>query len=177
MAYNVYSIPDCRTVLYHPDVSTANLHQCGHGKITVSAAGNLTSHTMTADGYMAVNRLKSASGTIAIGIPQNSIGDWFLRRWAKWQKNSQNPSRVVLGTLTVQDSADGFSVVCTGVTLQKVPDRVFDRTDKNLVRTLYVIRYTRRSPGRISNLSKARSGFGNSDHRKGASCGCVKSKH
>jgi hypothetical protein len=51
MAYNVYSLPDTRTVLYHPDVGTANLHQCGHGKITVSAAGDLTSHTMTADGY------------------------------------------------------------------------------------------------------------------------------
>ena len=38
MAYNVYSLPDCRTVLYHPDVGTANLHQCGHGKITVSDA-------------------------------------------------------------------------------------------------------------------------------------------
>ena len=44
MAYNVYSLPDCRTVLYHPDVGTANLHQCGHGKITVSSAGDLTSH-------------------------------------------------------------------------------------------------------------------------------------
>ena len=44
MAYNVYSLPDTRTVLYHPDVGTANLHQCGHGKITVSAAGDLTSH-------------------------------------------------------------------------------------------------------------------------------------
>ena len=41
MAYNVYSLPDCRTVLYHPDVGTASLHQCGHGKISVSAAGDL----------------------------------------------------------------------------------------------------------------------------------------
>jgi len=24
MAYNVYSLPDTRTVLYHPDVGTAN---------------------------------------------------------------------------------------------------------------------------------------------------------
>ena len=39
MAYNVYSLPDCKSVLYHPDVGTANLHQCGMGKIVVSAAG------------------------------------------------------------------------------------------------------------------------------------------
>ena len=35
MAYNVYSLPDCKSVLYHPDVGTANLHQCGMGKIVV----------------------------------------------------------------------------------------------------------------------------------------------
>ena len=64
------------------------------------------------------------------------IGDDFLRRWAKWQKNRKDPLRVALGTLTVQDSAGGFSVVCTGVTLQKMPDRVFDRTATNLVYTL-----------------------------------------
>ena len=46
MAYNVYSLPDCKSVLYHPAVGTANLHQCGMGKIVVSAAGDLTSHTM-----------------------------------------------------------------------------------------------------------------------------------
>ena len=95
-------------------------------------AGDLTSHTMTADGYVVVNKLKTTNGTIAQEIPQNSIGDWFLRRWAKWQKNSQDPSRVALGTLTIQDAAGGFCIVCTGVTLQKVPDRAFDRTGTNL---------------------------------------------
>ena len=59
MAYNVYSLPDCKSVLYHPDVGTANLHQCGMGKIVVSAAGDLTSHTTTADGYIVVNKLKT----------------------------------------------------------------------------------------------------------------------
>ena len=37
VAYNVYSLPDCKSVLYHPDVGTAK-HQCGMGKIVVSAA-------------------------------------------------------------------------------------------------------------------------------------------
>ena len=90
MAYNVYSLPDCRTVLYHPDVGTANLHQSGHGKITISSAGDLTSHTATADGYVVVNKLKSTNGTVTLELPQNSLGDWFLRQWANWQKNSQD---------------------------------------------------------------------------------------
>ena len=68
MAYNVYSLPDCRMVLYHPDVGTANLHQCGHGKITESADGELMSHTMTTDGYVVVNKMKNTSGTITLEI-------------------------------------------------------------------------------------------------------------
>ena len=43
---------------------------------------------------------------------------------------------MALGTLSIQDAAGGFSIVCTGVTLQKVPDRVFDRTATSLVYTL-----------------------------------------
>ena len=136
MAYNIYSLPDTRTVLSHPDIGTANLHQCGHGKITVSAAGDLTSHTTAADGYIVVNRLKTTNGTITIEVPQNSLGDWFLRRWASWQKNYQDSSRIALGTLTISDSAGGFTVTCTGISLQKVPDRTFDRTATNLTYTL-----------------------------------------
>ena len=83
MAYNIYSLPDVRAVLSHPDIGTANLHQCGRGKMVISAAGDLTSHTTTADGYVVVNRLKSTSGQITIEVPQNSLGDWFLRRWAR----------------------------------------------------------------------------------------------
>ena len=74
MAYNVYSLPDCKSVLYHPDVGTANLHQCGMGKIVVSAAGDLTSHTTTADGYIVVNKLKTTNGTITLEVPQDSVG-------------------------------------------------------------------------------------------------------
>ena len=136
MAYNVYSLPDVKSVLYHPDVGTANLHQCGMGKISVSAAGDLTSHTTTADGYVVVNRLKTTSGTVTLEVPQNSAGDAFLRRWAKWARSTAAPNRIALGTLTISDQAAGFTVVCTGVSLQKVPDRVYDRTGTNVTWTL-----------------------------------------
>ena len=136
MAYNVYSLPDCKCVLYHPDVGTANLHQCGMGKIVVSAAGDLTSHTTTADGYIVVNRLKTTNGTITLEVPQNSVGDDFLRRWVRWARSTASPNRIALGTLTISDTVGGFTIVCTGVSLQKVPDRTFDRTGTNLIYTL-----------------------------------------
>ena len=135
MAYNVYSLPDCKSVLNHPDVGTANLHQCGMGKIVVSAAGDLTSHTTTADGYIVVNKLKTTNGTVQIELPQDSLGDEFLRRWANWQKVPGNANRVALGTLTIEDNVSGFRTICTGLSLQKVPDRVYDRTSTNLTYT------------------------------------------
>ena len=136
MAYSVYSLPDVKSVLYHPDVGTANLHQCGIGKIVVSAAGDLSSHTATADGYVVVNRPKTTNGTVQIEVPQNSIGDDFLRRWARWARNTASPGRIALGTLTITDTVSGFRTVCTGVSLQKAPDRTWDRTATNVTYTL-----------------------------------------
>ena len=136
MAYNVYSLPDVKSVLYHPDVGTANLHLCVVGKITVSSAGDLASHTTTADGYVVVNRLKTTNGTVQIEVPQNSSGDDFLRRWAKWARSTANPGRIALGTLTITDGVSGFKTICSGVSLQKAPDRTWDRTATNVTYTL-----------------------------------------
>ena len=136
MAYNGYSFPDIKAVIYHEDIGQCSLHESGLGKITVSAAGDLSSHTTTADGYVIVNRLKSTNGTITLEVPQNSIGDDFLRRWARWARSTASPNRIALGTLTIYDAVAGFTVVCTGVSLQKVPDRTFDRTGTNLTYTL-----------------------------------------
>ena len=136
MVYNVYSLPDVKSVLYHQDVGQCNLHASGMGKIVISRSGDLSSHTNTADGYVVVNRLKTTNGTITIDVPQNSYADSFLRRWAAWAKASASPNRIALGTLTIQDTAAGVTTVCTGVSLQKVPDRTFDRTSTNVSYTL-----------------------------------------
>ena len=135
MGFNVYSLPDVKSVLSHPDIGTANLHLCGAGKITISAAGDLSSHTTTADGYVVVNRLKTTNGTIQIELPQNSIGDNFLRRWVKWARNTGKPNRIALGTLTIRDNISGYKATCTGVSLQKAPDRTYDRTATNVTYT------------------------------------------
>ena len=83
-----------------------------------------------------VNKLKTTNGTITLEVPQNSIGDDFLRRWARWARSTASPHPIALGTLTIYDAVAGFTVVCTGVSLQKVPDRTFDRTGTNLTYTL-----------------------------------------
>ena len=133
---NVYSLADTRTVLYHPNVGTANLHLCGAGKIVISASGDLSSHTATADGYVVINRLRAENGTITLEVPQNSIGDDFLRKWVRYLRTVQDSSRFALSTLTVTDQAGGFTILCTGVTPQKAPDRTYDRSATSVTYTL-----------------------------------------
>ncbi len=133
---SVYSLADTKTVMYHPDVGQANLHQCGRGKMTVSWSGDLSSHTATADGYVVVNRLRSENGLLTLEVPQNSPADEYLRRWCRYLRSLQDPSRFLLTTVTVTDTAGGFTLHLTGVTPQKTPDRVFDRSSTNLTYTL-----------------------------------------
>ena len=135
MSYNIYSLSEVRAVLYHENVGTCNLHQCGRGRMVVSYSGDLSSHTTTADGYVVVNRMKAENGIITLEIPQNSVGDDFLRKWARYLRNLNDSSRFAKSTLTISDQGGGFTLVCEGVTPQKVPDRTFDRTSTNLTWT------------------------------------------
>ena len=63
------------------------------------------------------------------------MADWVLRKWARWARSLQDPSRIALGVLTIQDTVAGYTIVCTGVSLQKAPDRVFDRPAGNVAYT------------------------------------------
>ncbi len=138
MGYSVYSLAETRVVLYHPDIGQANLHQCGRGKMVISFSGDLSSHTTTADGYVVVNKLVSDNGTVTLEVPQNSIGDDFLTKYAQYLRNCNDTSRYLLGTMTVYDVAGNRTIYMTGVTVQKVPDRTYDRTSTNVAYVLLV---------------------------------------
>ena len=130
----VYSLADVRAVLYHPNVGQCVLSSQGAGKITISHAGDLSSHTATADGYVVVNRLRTSHGSIAVEVAQNSSADEFLRKWGRYLKNARS-SVFALSTLNLVDSMGNFTVSCEGVTPQKIPDRVYDQTSGTLTWT------------------------------------------
>ena len=131
----VYSLTDVRTVMYHQDVGQCVLSSQGVGKISITHAGDLSSHTATADGYVVVNRLRSNHGIITLEVPQNSSADEYLRRWAKYLKNTQT-YLFALTALNIVDAAGGFTIYCEGVTPQKIPDRNYEQTSGNVSWTL-----------------------------------------
>lgn len=131
----VYSLADVRAVMYHQDVGQCVLSSQGLGKISITHAGDLSSHTATADGYVVVNRLRGSHGMITLEVPQNSSADEFLRRWARYLKNAQS-WLFALTALNIVDQMGGFTIYCEGVTPQKIPDRVYDQTSGNVSWTL-----------------------------------------
>ncbi len=134
--YSVYSLADVRVVMYHPEVGQCVLSSQGLGRIGISYAGDLSSHTATADGYVVVNRLRTNNGTITLEVPQNSSADEFLRKWAKYLKNSAQSYQFACTALNIVDNAGWFTIYCEGVTPQKIPDRTYDQASSNLTWTL-----------------------------------------
>ena len=131
----VYSLADVRTVMYHQDVGQCGLSSQGVGKISVTYAGDLSSHTATADGFVVVNRLRNSHGIVTIEVPQNSSADEYLRRWSRYLRNTQS-YLFALTALNIVDQMGGFTIYCEGVTPQKIPDRSYDRSSTNLTYTL-----------------------------------------
>ena len=141
MSVNVYSLADTRVVLHHSNVGSAVLSLCGIGKIVVSYSGDLSSHTTTADGSVVVNRLKTQNATVTVEIPQNSIGDQFMRKWIRYLRTCV-AERYLITTLTITDASGGPTITMTGVTPQKSPDRTYDRTSSNVTYTLLAANVT-----------------------------------
>ena len=137
--FSVYSLADTKAILSHPSVGQCALHQGGTGKIVISASGDLSSHTTTANGFVVVNRLKSENGVITIEVPQNSAADTFLRKWVRYLRTVQDSGKFAKSTLTVTDQAGKFTIHCAGVTPQKVPDRTYDRSSTNVTYTLLAV--------------------------------------
>lgn len=141
MAFSVYSLADVITTLNHPDVGKCVLSNAGGGRITVSYAGDLGSNTVTATGYVVVNKLNSKNGTISMEIPVNSDADIFLRKWVKYVKSAPT-KRFALATLTLNDSAAERILNFTGVIPQKQPDEGYDQQSGNRQYNILFADYT-----------------------------------
>ncbi len=135
--YTAYSLADLQSAIYHPDVGQCVLSDEGAGKITISRAGDLSSHTTTADGYVVINKIRSVNGTVTLEIPQNSDADKYLRKWIRYVSSTAtaNFHRTVM---TVYDPAGGILYTFNGVTPQKYPDITYDQTAGNVAYSLLV---------------------------------------
>ena len=130
MAFSVYSLADVNVVFSHPDVGQMKFGEEGGGRITISYAGDMASHTVTALGYVVVNKLVAKNGTASLEIPLNSDVDKFMRKYIAYIKTAET-KRFALATLTLKDNAADRTLNLVGVAPQKEPDEGYDRESGN----------------------------------------------
>ena len=130
MAFSIYSLADVEVVFNHPDVGQKVFSEEGSGRISISYAGEMASNTVTALGYVVVNKLVAKNGTCGLEIPTNSTVDNFLRSWIKYLKTAPT-KRFALATLTLNDKAADRVLTLSGVVPQKEPDEGYDRESGN----------------------------------------------
>lgn len=107
------------------------------GKITIAYAGDMSSHSATAGGYVTVNRTRSRNGTATIEVPQNSPVEKFLRKATSYLDMCPT-DRFAEGSITLYDGAANLIVQCGGVTPQKRPDRVYEAAAGNVAFAMLV---------------------------------------
>ena len=128
--FSVYSLADVITTFNHPDVGKMVLSDNGGGRISIGYAGDLASNTVTATGYVVVNKMKSTNGTCQLEIPTNSEADNFLRKWIRYIKQAST-NKFALASLTLKDTAANRTITLTGVVPQKEPDEGYDQQSGN----------------------------------------------
>lgn len=125
--YSVYSLADVIVTINNPQVGQCVISEEGGGRVVVSRSGDLSNHTVTATGYVVINKLRSVNGTIAFELPQNSPADAYLRKLIKYLTSSAT-DKFATTKLTINDPAGGKIITSTGLTPQKWPDENYDQT-------------------------------------------------
>ena len=126
-SFSVYSLKDCKVVFNNPKVGKCTVSDEGGGRIVISYAGDLSSHTTTATGYVVVNKLYSENGSITLELPQNSPADVYMRKLVKFLQNAAT-TQFALTKMTLNDQAAKRTITATGLTPQKWPDENYDQT-------------------------------------------------
>ena len=124
--FSVYSLADVKVTMNNKKVGKKVISDCGGGRIVISYSGDLSSHTVTATGFVVVNKMRSYNGTVTLELPQNSEADNYCRKLIKHLSNTTTDQFAVTN-LTLEDKAAKRTITCKGLTPQKKPDENYDQ--------------------------------------------------
>lgn len=126
MSYSTYSFTDISAVISHPGVGQYSLQGEGIGSITIAMANDRSAHDLAADGVVMVSKIKAGNGTITLNAQQTSTLHNWLMKWSNYvdQASTGEWARAVI-TLRAPEMKE--TVICTGVSPQKTPDRPYQQ--------------------------------------------------
>ena len=122
--HTTYSFGDVTATLNFTGIVPITVSGEGTGSIDTTMAGDKTSHDIAADGMVMISKVLGNNGTIALNIQQTSSTHKLLLLWynyilgassAEWANNS----------ITIRNNVLGETIVATGVSPQKLPDKPY----------------------------------------------------
>lgn len=130
-----YSFEDTTFVISHPLFETYSAYGTGIGQVGVQYNTDNSSHTISADKTIVVNKVTVHDGKLNLSIIQSSDFNKFLRRWADFIE-SNDTANFALTTVDITNRSTGVSYHCSGVTHQKRGDEDYQSTAQNVNWTL-----------------------------------------
>lgn len=142
MANTSYAIKDGIGTLNLPNTSNAislGITTLGAGQITFAKTDNVSENNVSADGAVMTSAIAAPNGTIAIEMQQTSSVHKSLLSWYTYLEtafNSGDISDWTAASLYWVNTVDGTQHTCTGISPQKVPDKMYGKTGAMVTWTL-----------------------------------------
>jgi len=127
MSQTTYSFLDSVLILAHPAEATPFVFVGeGTGSITVSMSETRTIHDIAADGSVMVTKVAGNNGQISIDVQQTSNAHRSMLAFFN-RLIQAPPDQWAQATLAVRNITDHSGHLCTGISPQKVPDKVYKK--------------------------------------------------
>lgn len=124
-----YSFKDLSGAFAHPLAGAFIFQgQIGMGQITIAMATEKTTHDVAADGTVMVSFISGDNGSLQIEAQQTSELHAFLLNWYNLIKTAADLGDVsnwASAALSFRNILDGSVHVITGVSPNKIPDKVY----------------------------------------------------
>lgn len=121
-----YSFTNVDLIISHPNVGQYQQKGEGVGSISIAFANDRTVHDVASDGHVAVSKIEAKNGTVTITAQQNSRINRFLSRLYNYC-DAAPASEWARSSIIVQDRTNGDITSCTGVSVQKHRDIVYQK--------------------------------------------------
>lgn len=124
MNYSTYSFGDVVASLNFAGIIPIVITGQGTGSIDTSMSGEKTVHDVAADGSVMVSKILGNNGTIALSLQQTSSAHKLLLLWYNYILNAPS-NEWANNTITIRNNVLGETIVATGVSPQKLPDKPY----------------------------------------------------
>ena len=122
--HSTYSFTDVTATLNFAGVIPITISGAGAGSIDTTMAGEKTAHDVAADGTVMISKVLGNNGSVALNIQQTSPTHKLLLLWYNYILGASS-AQWAANTITIRNHAIGETIIATGVSPSKLPDKPY----------------------------------------------------